>query len=118
MIASTLLCLTLNIFHESRGETIEAQEAVAAVTINRARKYSKSICKVVHQPAAFSWTRHSNLKVKDKVAFERAKRIAAYCLRGKINKRMKGRLYFNEKGLGKRYKTKYKPIILGKLIYY
>lgn len=116
--ASALLCLTLNIFHESRGELVEVQEAVAAVTINRTKEYSKSICEVVYSKAAFSWTRHHNLKVKDRVALERARRIASDYLGGKVNKQIGNRLYFNEKRLHKRFKTKHKPILLGKMIFY
>jgi spore germination cell wall hydrolase CwlJ-like protein len=91
---------------------------VASVTINRSKKYSKGICKVVYSPAAFSWTRNKNLKIKDKIAFEKAKRIAASYLQGNRNSKIGDRLFFNERTLGKRFKTKNKPIIMGKLMYY
>jgi N-acetylmuramoyl-L-alanine amidase len=118
MITSALLCLTLNIFHESRSESQETQEAVAMVTMNRANRNPGNICRVVYAPHMFSWTRHSNLKVKEKVAFERAKRIASEYLRGKVNSRISNRLYFNERRLGKRFRTKHRPIIIGRLIMY
>lgn len=38
MIKTALLCLALTIFHESRGEPIEGQYAVAEVVLNRAEK--------------------------------------------------------------------------------
>ena len=118
MITSALLCLTLNIYHESRGESEEVQEAVAAVTMNRVREYRLHICKVVTSPSAFSWTRKPNKPIKEKIAFEKAKIIARSYLSGKSNRKVGGRLYFNEKRLGKRFKTKYKPIVLGKLVMY
>jgi spore germination cell wall hydrolase CwlJ-like protein len=118
MITTTLLCLTLNIYHESRGESIETQEAVATITLNRSKKLGKGVCKVVYTPSAFSWTRHGSMKIRDKVAFERAKRVAEGCLRGRVNGKVGDRLYFNEKRLGKRFKTKHKPIVIGKLIMY
>jgi N-acetylmuramoyl-L-alanine amidase len=118
MITTTLLCLTLNIFHESRGESIDTQEAVAAITLNRSRKWGKGVCMEVYSPGSFSWTRHSHLKIKEKLAFERAKRIATAYLSGKVNHKIGDRLYFNERRLGKRFRTKHKPIILGRLMMY
>ena len=46
-----LRCLTLNVYHESRGEPREGQIAVAKVTLNRAAHadFPVSLCDVVHQ---------------------------------------------------------------------
>ncbi len=51
-------CLALNIYHEARGESLEGQKAVAAVTLNRVRsgKFPGSVCAVVWQASQFSWT--------------------------------------------------------------
>ena len=63
-------CLAENVYHESRGESIEGQKAVAWVTLNRvvSKQYPDSICEVVHQgkkdkngepirnKCQFSWT--------------------------------------------------------------
>ncbi|HLI13107.1 MAG TPA: cell wall hydrolase [Alphaproteobacteria bacterium] len=51
-------CLARNIYYEARGETPEGQLAVAYVTLNRLHdaRFPKTICKVVYQPGAFSWT--------------------------------------------------------------
>ena len=118
MITSALLCLTLNVYHESRGEILDTQEAVAAITMNRAKKKPGNVCSTIYKPGSFSWTRNQNLPIKEKLAFERAKRISSAYLNGKVNKKVGGRLYFNEKRLGKRFKTKFKPVVLGKLIMY
>jgi N-acetylmuramoyl-L-alanine amidase len=48
-----LLWLSLNVFHESRGEEKLAQIAVAHVTLNRTKT---SIKEAVLEPYAFSWT--------------------------------------------------------------
>lgn len=52
-------CLAVAVYHEARGETLEGQLAVADVVINRARsnRYPASWCKVVKQPAQFSFVR-------------------------------------------------------------
>ena len=51
-------CLALNIYHESRGEVIEGQVAVAHVTMNRVNHdyFPDDICGVVYQNKQFSWT--------------------------------------------------------------
>ena len=51
-------CLALNIYHEARGESLEGQLAVAAVTLNRvrSRKFPEQVCEVVWQRRQFSWT--------------------------------------------------------------
>jgi hypothetical protein len=53
-----LKCLALNVYQEARGESPEGQLAVAHVTLNRARDpaFPSTICGVVYQPGAFSWT--------------------------------------------------------------
>lgn len=52
-----ITCLAQNIYHEARSETIQGQQAVAFVTINRmlSDKFPDTICKVVHQKNQFSW---------------------------------------------------------------
>ena len=49
--ASEQRCLALNIYHEARGESEEAQMAVAHVTLNRVAspRFPNSICGVVKQ---------------------------------------------------------------------
>jgi N-acetylmuramoyl-L-alanine amidase len=54
--AESLLWLSLNIYHESRGEPEIGQLAVAHVTLNRALEDKKSISEVVLAPHQFSWT--------------------------------------------------------------
>lgn len=54
--ASALLCLTLNVYHESRGEPEAGQMAVAYVTLNRALSQNKEVCNVVYEKSQFSWT--------------------------------------------------------------
>jgi len=50
--------LALNMYHEARGEGIDAMQAVGEVTLNRVEhpSYPDSICEVVYQRSQFSWT--------------------------------------------------------------
>ena len=126
MIAESLLCLTLVVFHEARSEPVEAQVAVAQVTLNRSRDkdYPSSICEVVYEPKAFSWTsshKKRNLKEssivneQEKKAFLKAKRISSLILSGKIYNPIGNRLFFSTH---QQYYTKNKPIKIGKMVYY
>ena len=56
VIETAALCLALNIFHESRGESVPGQYAVAQVTMNRAKNNPDRVCKEVFKPHQFSWT--------------------------------------------------------------
>ena len=48
-------CLSLALYHESRGEGIKGRAATAAVVLNRASKHGMDVCEVVSMPKQFSW---------------------------------------------------------------
>jgi spore germination cell wall hydrolase CwlJ-like protein len=54
----SLECLARNVYYEARGEPLAGQYAVAEVTMNRkaSPRYPKTVCEVVYQKEAFSWT--------------------------------------------------------------
>jgi spore germination cell wall hydrolase CwlJ-like protein len=56
--ARSLDCLARNVYYEARGESLAGQYAVAEVTMNRKASplYPKTVCEVVYQKSAFSWT--------------------------------------------------------------
>jgi spore germination cell wall hydrolase CwlJ-like protein len=56
--ARSVECLALNVYYEARGESLAGQYAVAEVTMNRKSSlgYPKTVCEVVYQKSAFSWT--------------------------------------------------------------
>ncbi|MGH8689619.1 MAG: cell wall hydrolase [Burkholderiales bacterium] len=56
--ARSLDCLARNVYYEARGEPLAGQYAVAEVTMNRRASpfYPKTVCEVVYQNDAFSWT--------------------------------------------------------------
>jgi len=51
MISAALMCMALNIYHESRSEEMRGQVAVANVTLNRvaSNKWPDDVCSVVKQ---------------------------------------------------------------------
>ena len=60
MISESILCLSLAIFHESRGESKKAQYAVAEVIHNRTKHpdYPDSYCAVIKQKGQFSFVKN------------------------------------------------------------
>lgn len=53
-----IMCLALNIYFEARDQDIDGQLMVAEVTMNRVASpdFPDTVCDVVWQPGAFSWT--------------------------------------------------------------
>jgi len=73
-----LQCLAENVYHEARGEPLVGQYAVAEVTMNRvrSREFPDSVCGVVHQRGAFSWTHGAGRPAPTGYEWQRAQAIA------------------------------------------
>lgn len=83
MIETVLLCMSLNLYFEARGEEVQGQIAVAEVTLNRVASpaFPDDICGVVLQEnengCAYSWWCDGlSDKMADKNSMKRAKAIA------------------------------------------
>lgn len=70
-----LICVALNVYHEARGEPVEGQVAVALVTLNRAARDPRRVCREVWRPHQFSWTAQIP-PIRDRRAWRRAKEVA------------------------------------------
>ena len=76
-----LLWLTLNVYHEARGEPKIGQLAVAHVTLNRATVRHQSLDQVIQAPYQFSWTLKKETYVPtDRDAFLDCMQAALYAL--------------------------------------
>jgi spore germination cell wall hydrolase CwlJ-like protein len=96
LLETALLCLSLNIYFEARGEPIPGQYAVAQVTMNRAKQSHTDVCNQVLKPKQFSWTTEKveyvngrarlkkDFHPNEQYAFQVAKIIAVIVLTGKI----------------------------------
>ena len=76
--ARNLECLARNVYYEARGEPRAGQYAVAEVTMNRkaSPRYPKTVCEVVYQREAFSWTSLRGLEEPSGEAWHYAIRVA------------------------------------------
>lgn len=80
ILHAALLCLSLNIHFEARGEPIDGQLAVAHVTINRAKENKTDICHEVFKKNQFSWTRY-RYSIPKGPTWEKSKHIAKMALK-------------------------------------
>jgi spore germination cell wall hydrolase CwlJ-like protein len=81
MISSAILaCLTLNLYHEARGEPLSGQIAVVHVVMNRAKRNMSTPCVEVYRHKQFSWT-HYKMRPVDVKQYLRLQRVVKQALR-------------------------------------
>ncbi|MCL2874697.1 MAG: cell wall hydrolase [Betaproteobacteria bacterium] len=96
-LTTAMLCMALNIYHESRGEPLGGQHAVAQVTFNRAGRDPDRVCEEVFKPKQFSWANKLtaakgvererlalHYMPKDKKAWNVARGIAYHTINGNV----------------------------------
>jgi spore germination cell wall hydrolase CwlJ-like protein len=96
--ARSVECLARNVYYEARGEPAAGQYAVAEVTMNRraSPRYPKTVCEVVYQKSAFSWTDFSVvLPAPGGAEWERAQRIAEAVYYQKRLPTLQGALFYH-----------------------
>jgi N-acetylmuramoyl-L-alanine amidase len=95
--ARNLDCLARNVYHEARGESLLGQYAVAEVTMNRraALGYPKTVCEVVYQKDAFSWTAMRNLDQPSGASWQRAVKIAGEVYGGRRLTELHGATHYH-----------------------
>jgi len=113
MIKTALLCLALTIFHESRGEPIEGQYAVAEVVLNRAEKRNLEVCEVIYQKGQFQNAHKWKVPSYDNSSWQRSLIVANDILKNKTNY-TNGATFFKIKKL----KVHGKSIIIGNHAFY
>jgi spore germination cell wall hydrolase CwlJ-like protein len=102
-------------FMEARSEPLLAQQYVASVVIERARKEEVTLCASIKKPKSYSWMWDG---VNTKVPAEELKRFEMLAAEQLRKPSLSDRLYFNECSLGKRYATQFKVLRSGKLCFY
>jgi spore germination cell wall hydrolase CwlJ-like protein len=108
MIAEAIVCLALNVYFEARGESELGKRAVAYVTVNRTTN-NNEVCKVIREPGQFSWL-PAKQPIKDKKAFEDAKRIAREVLKDTSKRKdpTSGATYFHNEDVHPKWAKKFK----------
>ena len=95
--ARSLDCLARNVYYEARGESAAGQYAVAEVTMNRkaSPRYPKTVCEVVFQKEAFSWTELDVLEPPDGEAWKQAVKVAEDVYYQRRPPTLRGALHFH-----------------------
>lgn len=88
-------CLAQAVYHESRGEPLAGQEAVAHVVLNRTQTlgFPNTPCKVVYQPYQFTNIRFTNPD-KNSEAWKVAVNVALAAMLDRSDDPTKGAKYF------------------------
>ena len=97
-----IMCLALNIYFEARDQDIDGQLMVAEVTMNRVASpdFPDTVCDVVWQPGAFSWTDDGKSdRPKDLEAFAQSVLLANEVLHNKSVLLGTDATYYHEKSV-------------------
>lgn len=90
-------CLTQNIYHEARGESVEGKIAIGHVTLNRINHedFPNNVCDVVYDTCQFSWS-CANVRNKpiDLDEWKETEKIAKEILQGKHENPVEGSVYY------------------------
>lgn len=126
-----LTCLAKNIYHESRGEPIDGQYAVAEVTMNRvaSKHYPNTICEVVYQEkfdvirkrnvSAFSWTELDVTPPTRGKLWNRAWQIAEDVYDERAEPRVEGALFYHSTYIRPRWSRRKRRIAkIGNHVFY
>jgi len=129
MISAALMCMALNIYHESRSEEMRGQVAVANVTLNRvaSNKWPNDVCSVVKQGyvkgksnCQFSWFCDGKPDTPtDTVAWARSVLVANDVMMGYIPDITKGATHYHAKYVKPYWAKSLSPTVsLGSHIFY
>lgn len=107
-LTTAAICLAANIYHESRGEPIVGQVAIALVTMNRAGGEPHRVCDVVLKRKQFSWTAglvRANGQMKQRgipkepLAWTTAELVASIVLNGWVPDITRGATHYHEQSI-------------------
>lgn len=95
--AQSVACLARNVYFEARGEPLAGQYAVAEVTMNRRGwgPFRRTVCAVVYEPGAFSWTAMRRLPDPLGPAWDSAQRVAEAVYRQRHQPSVHGARYYH-----------------------
>lgn len=126
-----LLCLTLNIYHEARGEPRRGQYAVAEVTMNRVEsdRFPNTVCDVVYEKrwdkirkryvSAFSWTEIDTRSRINQNIIQHAWQIAETVYHGRHQPLVKDALFYHARYVRPSWARKKSPVArIGQHVFY
>jgi len=99
-----LICVSLNVYHEARGTSVNNQQGVAWVVKNRMAIKNQSACAIVYERngargrAQFSWIVNTHKRLLEKKSWDQAQQIAyAVLFDTTVKDVTRGSTHFHEK---------------------
>ena len=114
-------CLSTTIYLEARDQSEAGQIAVGEVILARVAsdRFPNTICEVVHQKKQFSCYNKKDIIIKNKKAYERAKRLAIRLLFGAYSSVVGNSLYYHSMKVKPSWSEAFnRKIRLGRHIFY
>ena len=119
--AADLQCLAENVYYEARGEPLAGQYAVAEVTMNRVASpdFPDSVCAVVRQRGAFSWTYDRSPAAPFGYEWRRAKAVAGSVYLNIESPLAHGALYYHATYISPAWsRSRYRVALIGQHLFY
>ena len=119
--AADLQCLAENVYYEARGEPLAGQYAVAEVTMNRvaSARFPGSVCEVVHQRGAFSWTYNKPMPEPFGYEWRRARAVASSVYQNIESPLAHGALYYHASYISPEWaRGKQRVALIGRHLFY
>jgi spore germination cell wall hydrolase CwlJ-like protein len=113
---AAVMCMSLTMYHEARGEPIPGQVAVGYVLYRRADFNPKNICSETYRAAQFEWTKKTK-HVPDYKTLKPFVILSEKIIRQQIKDSSKGASYFHSTALPNQWGMKPKVIIKNHVFY-
>jgi spore germination cell wall hydrolase CwlJ-like protein len=120
-----LICVSLNVYHEARGTSVNNQQGVAWVVKNRMAIKNQSACVVVYERNGargrpqFSWTVYKHKNTLEQKSWDQAQQIAyAVLFDTTVKDVTRGSTHFHEKHVKPVWSSKSKSrVVLGSHVF-
>jgi spore germination cell wall hydrolase CwlJ-like protein len=116
-----IACLARNVYFEGRGEPLDGQYAIAEITMNRSVSglYPRTVCAVVYQKGAFSWTDATSQPEPAGEEWMRAWNVAEAVFYGRQAPRLQGALFYHASSVRPDWARDKRPVArIGNHIFY
>jgi N-acetylmuramoyl-L-alanine amidase len=113
---AAVMCMSLTMFHEARGEPIPGQVAVGYVLYRRANFDQKNICSETYKKNQFEWTQKTKY-VPDYKTLKPFVLLSEKIIRQEIRDSSKGSRYFHHVSMPNQWGMKPRTVINNHVFY-
>ena len=114
--AAALVCMSMTIFNEARGEPLAGQVAVGYVLYRRADFDPKNVCRETYRPYQFEWTQ-KKLAVPSYSQLKPYVILSQKIMSNKLKDPSRGATHFHNVSLSNQWKMKPRTVINNHVFY-